>query len=312
MIGKYLLPILAVTGFAVAIGAVIEGNQTAPAAPPLIPPARVAFPSYIAGAGIIEARSQNIAIGTPVSGIVTAINVKWGDWANPGDILFRIDDRVLQGQLLVAKAKTDEAEAALAKARNFLEFGEGLRVDSSITRLDMMNRRFDAQISEAAVGSAKAFVEQTEIEIERRTIRAPVPGRILQIGIRLGEFAQSGVVNPPLMVLGDDTRLHVRVDIDENDAWRLTPSAPAMLVVRGNPDLTASLRFERIEPYIIPKPVLTGQGTERPDVRVLQVIYSFDRGALPVYIGQQVDVYVGTATVGVANVTAGVPSVPKP
>jgi multidrug efflux pump subunit AcrA (membrane-fusion protein) len=168
----------------------------------------------------------------------------------------------------------------------------------------MMNRRFDAGMSDADLGSAKASVEQTKVEIERRTIRAPVPGRILQIGVRLGEFAQSGALSTPLVVLGDDTRLHVRVDIDENDAWRLTPSAPALLVVRGNPDLKTSLRFERIEPYVIPKPSLTGQGTERPDVRVLQVIYSFDGGVLPVYIGQQVDVYIETSTTGVANIAS--------
>jgi multidrug efflux pump subunit AcrA (membrane-fusion protein) len=92
MTRTYFLPILAVVGLAIAIGAVIQGNESAPAAPPIVLPAKVAFPSYIAGSGIIEARSQNIAIGTPVSGIVTAINVKWDDWVNTGDVLFKIDD----------------------------------------------------------------------------------------------------------------------------------------------------------------------------------------------------------------------------
>ena len=68
-------------------------------------------------------------------------------------------------------------------------------------------------------------------------------GRILQIKIHLGEFAQSGVVTPPLMLLGDDSRLHVRVDINENDAWRVQTTAPAMAFVPGNPDLKVRLRF---------------------------------------------------------------------
>jgi HlyD family secretion protein len=37
---------------------------------------------------------------------------------------------------------------------------------------------------------------------------------------------------------------------------------------------------------------LTGDNTERTDMRVLQVIYSFDPAALPVYVGQQMDVYI--------------------
>jgi hypothetical protein len=62
--------------------------------------------------------------------------------------------------------------------------------------------------------------------------------------------------------------------------------------VRGNPPLSIPLRFEYIEPYVTPKTSLTGQSTERTDVRVLQVIYSFERGTLPVYLGQQMDAFI--------------------
>jgi hypothetical protein len=40
---------------------------------------------------------------------------------------------------------------------------------------------------------------------------------------------------------------------------------------------------------------LTGDNTERTDMRVLQVLYSFDPSALPVYVGQQMDVYIDAA-----------------
>jgi len=60
-----------------------------------------------------------------VSGIVSAIYVKWGDRVNTGDPLFKIDDRDLQGQLLVAVAKVKEAEGSLAKTRNLLKVAEG-------------------------------------------------------------------------------------------------------------------------------------------------------------------------------------------
>ena len=53
----------------------------------------------------------------------------------------------------------------------------------------------------------------------------------------------------------------------------------------------------RFEPYVVPKRSLTGESTERVDTRVLQVIYAFDRGTMPVYVGQQMDVYVEAAPV---------------
>ena len=126
MIGKYVLPLLAVIGLAVSISTVIQGNETPPVVPPVIQPAKAPFASYVAGAGMVETSTENIAIGTPVSGIVSAIYVKWGDRVKAGDPLFKIDDRDLQGQLLVAVAKIKEAEASLAKTKEHAQGGRGL------------------------------------------------------------------------------------------------------------------------------------------------------------------------------------------
>jgi HlyD family secretion protein len=304
---RYALPLLAVIGLALAVSTVIQGNQTTPLVEPAVQSAKVPFASYVAGVGMIEASTENIAIGTPVSGIVVAIYVTWGDRVNAGEPLFKIDDRDLQGQLPVAVAKVKESEATLAKTRNLLNIAEGLRIGSSISGVDLANRRFDVAINEAVLESAAAQVEQIKIEIERRTIRAPVTGSILQLKTRLGEFAQGGVLATPLMLLGDTKFLHLRVDIDENDAWRVRPGASALAFIRGNPDLNAPLQFERFEPYVIPKTSLTGQSTERTDTRVLQVIYSFDRAALAVYVGQQVYVFIEAPPIGGASTRAQPP-----
>jgi RND family efflux transporter MFP subunit len=254
--------------------------------------AQAPFENYGAGTGLIEASTENIAIGTPVSGIVDTIYVKWGDRVGAGAPLFKIDDRDLQARLIVANAKAQEAEASLAKDKNLLKVGEGLSAGNSISVVDLANRRFDVGVKEATLGVARAGVEQIKTDIERHVIRAPVPGRVLQINTHLGEFAQSGAVSPPLLLFGDDSRLHVRVDVDENDAWRVQATAPALAYVPGNPELKTSLRFERIDLYVIPKTSLTGASTERTDTRVLQVIYSFDHAALPVYVGQRLNVYI--------------------
>src|SRR5260370_15825045 len=180
----------------------------------------------------------------------------------------------------------------------------------SISVEDMDNRRFDVAIDEAAVASAEAQVEQIKTEIERRTVRARFPGRILQMKTRLGEYAQSGSLSTPLMLLGDETRLHVRVDVDENDAWRFHPCASALASVRGNPELKTAVKFEDTDPDVVPKVSLTTDSTQRVDTRVLQVIYSSDRGALPVYVGQQMDVFIEAPPVGATTTQAQPPSGP--
>ena len=298
MARKYALPILAAIGLATAIAVVVEGNQAQSVAPPGNPSAEPPFASYVVGTGLTEASTGNIAVGTPVSGIVGAIDVTWGQKVPAGAPLFKIDDRDVEAQLLPATAMVKEADADLAKTKYLLKTGEDLNVGSSISAADLANRHFDVEIKQAALDNASAQVERLKIEIERHTVRAPVAGRVLQINTRVGEFAQSGVVNPPLMLFGDDTRLYLRVNIDENDAWRVRADAPAVAFMRGNPTLKTSLKFVRFEPYVLPKASLTGSSTERTDMRVLQVIYSFDHAALPVYVGQQMDAYIEAPPAG--------------
>src|SRR5215469_18288443 len=116
MIRKYLLPGLALLGVAAAVAMVHQGNRTPAKGKPLFQPAEAPFSSYIFGPGIVEASTENIAIGTPVSGIVTAIYVKWGDRVKSGAALFKIDTRDLEAQLLPATAKVNEAESLLTPA----------------------------------------------------------------------------------------------------------------------------------------------------------------------------------------------------
>ena len=191
-----------------------------------------------------------------------------------------------------------QAEADLAKTKNLLKIAGGLAVGSSISKVDMENRHYDVAIKQAALAAAKAQVDQLQIELARHTVKAPVAGSVLQINTWVGEFAQSGALNPPLMLFGADNRLYLRVNIDEDDAWRVRAGAPAVAFVRGNPKLKTTLKFVRFEPYVIPKPSLTGSSTERTDMRVLQVIYSFPHANLPVYVGQEMDAFIKAPPAG--------------
>jgi HlyD family secretion protein len=303
---KYLLPVLAVVGVLFSIYSVVLGNKPVPTAEPIAQPSPAPFRAYIAGAGIIEASTQNIAIGSALSGIVSQIHVKVGSQVKTGNPLFKIDDRNYKAQLAVqlaaqrtAQAAVKESESSLADVQSQLALAESVTDKRAISIEEVNKRRFAVQTNEAKLESARAQVlstqaqvKATETDIERLMVRAPVDGEILQINIRLGEYAAAGVLQTPLVLLGNLDRLHVRVDIDENDAWRFQRNSQAAAFVRGNHKLKTYLQFERIEPYVVPKRSLTGDSTERVDTRVMQVIYSFDRGNLPVYAGQQIDVFI--------------------
>jgi multidrug efflux pump subunit AcrA (membrane-fusion protein) len=349
MIRKFILPLLALCGVLFAVYTVIAGQRQLPPAPPVAQPANAPYDNKVAGAGIVETASENIAISTPVSGLVTDVKVVVGSDVKQGDELFRLDTRDLQAELAVrqaalasaqqklaklkampraedlppAEAKVVEAQASLADARNQLKLWQSVGDTRAVSQDELDRKRFAEQVAEARldqartelaslkagawkpdldiaagdVAAADAQVRATQTEIDRRIVRAPITGRVLQVKVHPGEYAPTGVMAQPLILMGNVDKLVVRVDIDENDAWRIDPTAAAVAFVRGNRDLKTGLQFVRVEPYVVPKRSLTGESTERVDTRVLQVLYSFDRDALPVYVGQQMDVFIAAKPV---------------
>lgn len=273
-------------------GAPMHGSTPTQTVKPLLEPAQSPYPTFVAGAGIVEASTENIAIGTPIAGIVAKIDVQAGSRVKKGDPLFSIDSRATRAELAVRRAAVQVAEAQLANAKNQFARVQTITDARAVSAEERDKRRYAVQIAEGQLAQAQANVESAETDLERMTIRAPVDGQVLQLKVRPGEFAPTGVLAQPLILLGSVDRMNVRVDVDENDAWRVKAGAHAVAFVRGNKDIKTPLTFVRFEPYVVPKRSLTGDSTERVDTRVLQAIYSFDRGELPIYVGQQMNVFI--------------------
>ncbi len=112
---------------------------------------------------------------------------------------------------------------------------------------------------------AEAQVNQTQVNIARLVVTAPIKGQVLQSDVRPGQYAPSGPLAKPLMLLGNVEPLYVRVDVNEQDAGRVRAGAPATASPRGDAGRKVPLTFVRFEPYVLPKASLTGDSTERVD-----------------------------------------------
>jgi multidrug efflux pump subunit AcrA (membrane-fusion protein) len=223
------------------------------------------------------------------------------------------------------EAKVTEAQALVADAEVQVQLIESVTDSRAVRKEDVLRRRQnyeaakarlaqaekdlaltkagawkpDLEIAETQVAQAEAAVHQDEVSIERLTTRAPIEGTILQNKVRLGQYAQCGPLNEPLMILGSVTPFHVRVDVDEHDAGRVRNGGAAVGSPRGNGSLEIPLEFVRFEPYVIPKKSLTGDSTERVDTRVLQVIYRVKDQNAALNVGQQMDVYIQTPSAAI-------------
>ncbi len=150
--------------------------------------------------------------------------------------------------------------------------------------------------------ASKAFKASSAL-LAKYTIKAPVDGVIFSVKAAVGSYiSPQGTYDTytqgmsPVLVMGSvQAYLGVRCYIDEILIHRLPPASQmrAQMFIRGT-NTSIPLQYVRVQPYVSPKIALSNERTERVDVRVLPVIFRFERPKdIDLYPGQLVDVYVG-------------------
>lgn len=265
----------------------------------------------VAASGVIEPSSEITDIGTNVPGIVTEVFVQIGERVTRGAPLFAIDSRQVRASIREADSGVKEARAQIAEAQTNIRTAQ--RQLSLYRRIDdpravstseviaaegmVADARARMQAAQAQLSAAHARRSSASTELARHIIYAPTNGEILDIEIRPGEFAATGGVGgntAPYIQMGETQPLYVRIDVDENEAARITPGADAIISPRGSANTHVRVSFVRVEPQIIPKRSLTNAASERVDVRVLQMIYAVPNGNTNFRVGQQVDAFIFT------------------
>jgi HlyD family secretion protein len=166
------------------------------------------------------------------------------------------------------------------------------QIRAELARLKAGAWKADLEVSRREVAAARAAVERARTDLDRLTVKAPRAGMVLKVDVREGEYATAGRLDSPMVTLGEDGPLHVKVQVDEDDAARVREGARAEAFTRGRDPAQLHLKFVRIEPSVVPKTSLRGLVTERVDTRVLMVVYEVEKADGPVYVGQQVDVFI--------------------
>jgi len=214
------------------------------------------------------------------------------------------DQLAKQEQSYALNAKSVSRDA-LDNARNAAKIAE--------TNLKVVQKQFaltkagawsyDIQNQERQYAALSKAAAAAAALLAKYTIRAPADGIVLSVEAAVGSYVSpQGAYDSytqgmnPLVVMGTaGDQLQVRAYIDEILVHRLAEPAKmdAQMFVRGT-DVHIPLTFSRIQPYVSPKIELSDQRQERVDVRVLPVIFRFERPkGLNLYPGQLVDVYVG-------------------
>jgi HlyD family secretion protein len=284
------LPILALGALIFTLVSVLNQKKQ-PVEQPLVMPALSSYAHRIAGIGVIEPCSENIHVGTDLQGVVRYV-VPVGSSVKNGDVLFRLDSRDADAAIEIARAQVERYRTDYGQAQALLEIIQAVQDVRAISKDEIVRRRYASLQAQAQLEVGQMQLRQAEITKQRLSVVSPIDAEVLEVNIRSGEYAANNTANDkPLMIIGDTSVLHVRVEVDEVQAAHIKPDTPAEAFLRGDPRTSIPLSFVRFEPFVMSKQNLPIVG-QRVDTRVLRIIYRIIEKRRPVFVGQQMDVFI--------------------
>jgi len=132
------------------------------------------------------------------AGVLVDLPVREGDAVAKGDVIAKIDDNQPQMEKRKAQAEHDQA---IAKAENAHKQSPGSVTEVERDRLKLEAQKTDLQIEQAnlerrlaalAAASKGVEVEAAENGIERRLLKSPLDGVVVQVFPHQGEWMQPG------------------------------------------------------------------------------------------------------------------------
>lgn len=240
---RWVLPFVIVGAGVVLMMALLGLRQRPEPQPrPVLPPVvrtMVAEPQDlrldVASSGEVVPRTETQLIAE-VGGRVTEVSPRLaaGGFFSQGDVLARIDSRDYRIAVTQAKAQVAQAEVRFALEEGEAEIArrDWEALGSSDDAAALVLREPQRQEAAAALQSAKALLQQAELNLARTTIRAPYDGRVRARAVDVGQFVAPGT---PLGVIFADDAAEIRLAIPRDEFGFLGLSLAADIGDDGPP-----------------------------------------------------------------------------
>jgi HlyD family secretion protein len=200
------------------------------------------------------APTNQVQVGSELSGIVQRVAVGFNDSVKVGQVLAMLDTTKLKAKVLQSKAALSSSrarllsvQATIQETRSQLSRLQQLREisgnkavsqhDLDTARAAMDRALADEAMAKAAVDQAQAALEADQNDLSKAAIVSPINGIVLSRNVDPGQTVAASLQAPVLFTLAEDlTRMELIVDVDEADVGQVKTGQPAEFTVDAFPD----------------------------------------------------------------------------
>lgn len=133
------------------------------------------LPAYLEYTGTVSSYHR-MEVRSRIEGVITKSSFTEGQLVNKGDTLFIIDPAPFQAAVNNSKGELAAEESTLWNAQRTVERIKPIYEQKAASRKDYEDAISALKVAEARVVSAKARVEQAELNLSYTTITAPITG----------------------------------------------------------------------------------------------------------------------------------------
>ena len=191
-----------------------------------------------------------VQVGSQVSGRIKEIHADFNSQVTKGQVVARLDPRILSATLEQARANHNAALADLQKtkvqakdAQRQLARARSLNERKLTAQADYDTAEANADVADAQVLSAQGRVEQTraalnqaQVNLNYATIESPIDGVVISRSVDVGQTVSASLQTPTLFVIAEDLRkMQVDTSVAEADVGKLKSGMSASFSVDAYP-----------------------------------------------------------------------------
>jgi HlyD family secretion protein len=203
--------------------------------------------------GTLQPTNQ-VNIGSELSGTVAQVMVDVNDHVQKGQVLARLDTAKLEDQVTQSRAALASAEAAVQQASATLSESR-----DNLARLEEVSRLSNGQVpaqsemataqatlaraqaeeasARASVAEAQAALSTAETNVAKAAIRSPISGVVLSRAVDPGNAVAASLQAVTLFTLAEDlAQMKLEVNVDEADVGQVREGQQATFTVSAYPN----------------------------------------------------------------------------
>jgi HlyD family secretion protein len=180
-----------------------------------------------------------VQVGTQVSGTVEEVLVDYNSEVHKGQLLARLDTRVLQAAVDDAMANLDKAQAQYAAALDQYNRNKPLFDKKYISAIEFNQYRSALDAGRASVTSAQVALQRARTNYGYAEIRSPTDGTVIQRTVEPGQTVAASLSTPTLFTIAQDlSHMQIEASVDESDIGQIQEGQQVTFSVQSHPEKT--------------------------------------------------------------------------